>query len=61
MDNIKNNIFNKFNQGINFSFEKLQNLKNRINRLKQCILILNNRDKALTIKSKKNHPIENYN
>ena len=61
LDNIKNNIFNKFNQGINIRIEKLQNLKSRINRLKQCILILNNRDKALTIKSKKNYPNENYN
>jgi hypothetical protein len=61
LDNIKNNIFNKFNQGINIRIEKLQNLKSRINRLKQCILILNNSEKALTIKSKKNYPNENYN
>ena len=61
LDNIKNNIFNKFNQGINIRIEKLQNLKSRINRLKQCILILNNSEKAITIKSKKNYPNENYN
>ena len=61
LNNIKNNIFNKFNQGIKIRIEKLQNLKSRINRLKQCILILNNSERAITIKSKKNYPLSNYN
>ena len=60
LDNIKNAIFASINNGIAERAAKLSNLKSRINRIKQIIAMYNNISQAMTIKSKKNYPTEEY-
>ena len=56
LDNIKENIFNDINKGLQTRIEKLKNFKSRINRVKQIISSLNNVTQAMMIKSKKYYP-----
>lgn len=56
LDFIKSSIFATINQGISDRVTKLVNIKSRINRIKQIIVLFNNLPQALTIKSKKNYP-----
>ena len=60
LDNIKNAIFASINNGIAERAAKLSNLKSRINRIKQIIAMYNNISQAMTIKSKKNYPTEEF-
>ena len=61
LDSYKDFIFNNINKNIVSRVEKLQNLKSRINRIRTILPILNERNDALTIKSKKYYPSNKHN
>lgn len=60
LDNYKNYVFNNINKNISDRVTKLQNLKSRINRIKEILPKLNEYKGALTIKSKKYYPSDTH-
>ena len=60
LDNYKNYVFNNINKNISDRVTKLQNLKSRINRIKEILPKLNDYSGALTIKSKRYYPADSH-
>ena len=60
LDNYKDYVFNNINKNISDRVTKLQNLKSRINRIKEILPKLNEYKGALTIKSKKYYPTDTH-
>ena len=60
LDNYKNYVFNNINKNISDRVTKLQNLKSRINRIKEILPKLNDYTNALTIKSKRYYPTDTH-
>ena len=56
LDSYKDYIFNNINKNIAARVQKLQNLKSRINRIREILPKLNECNNAMTIKSKKYYP-----
>lgn len=56
LDAYKDYIFNNINKNIASRVQKLQNLKSRINRIREILPKLNDCNSAMTIKSKKYYP-----
>ena len=56
LDAYKDYIFNNINKNIASRVQKLQNLKSRINRIREILPKLNECNSAMTIKSKKYYP-----
>ena len=56
LDSYKDYIFNNINKNIASRVQKLQNLKSRINRIREILPKLNDCNSAMTIKSKKYYP-----
>lgn len=56
LDSYKDFIFNNINKNIASRVQKLQNLKSRINRIREILPKLNEYNNAMTIKSKKYYP-----
>jgi hypothetical protein len=60
LENVKNNIFNRLNTAFNERYNKLCNIKARINRANKIIESYSSINEAITLKSKYHYPSKNH-
>ena len=61
LENVKNNIFNRLNTAFNERYNKLCNIKARINRANKIIESYSSINEAITLKSKYHYPSKKHN